>query len=58
MCFGLLEKKSQQVMQATFACSLAMHFPRGNRAPSLLPLEWEEDREERKMDKKNEYLKI
>lgn len=35
-----------------------MHFHRGNEAPSLIPLEWEEDREEGKMGKKNEYLKI
>ena len=35
-------------MKAMSAHSLAMQFHRDNRAPSLLPLEWEEDMEERK----------
>lgn len=54
----VLEKKGQQVMKAMSARSLAMQFHRDNRAPSLLPLEWEEDMEERKMGKKTECLKI
>lgn len=45
-------------MQATSASSLAIRFHRRNEAPSLIPLEWEEVREEGKMGKKNEYLKL